>query len=110
MTAATASYHQRSFPTALFLLSIVIALAAVSMHALTKHGTAAIVASQCADHPEFRMVNPTNQRIANICLTERGWGIAIIESNGDPVTAFVKDKARRLEQVIRYLENSGYRR
>jgi len=110
MTTMTLTTNRNSLaPHSIILLAIIIALAVVSMHALAKHGTAAIVASQCADYPQVRMENPANGRIAFICMTERGWGIAIVEANGNPVTSFLKDKARHLHQVIRYLNNSGYR-
>jgi hypothetical protein len=109
MTTVTASYHQRSFPTELILLAIIIALAVVSMHALAKHGEAAITASQCADRPELRMFNPENGRIAFICMTSVGkWGVWIVESTGKEVTSFLKEKMKSLEQVIRYMKNAGY--
>ena len=107
MTTMTMT-NRTSAPHSIILLAIIIALAVVSMHALAKHGTAAIVASQCADYPQVRMENPANGRIAFICMTEKGWGIAIIEADGNPVTSFLKDKARHLHQVIRYLRNAGY--
>lgn len=109
MTAATLTSNRGSGSLkAIILLALIIMLAAVSLHALEKHGEKAIIASQCADRPELRMTNPQNGRIAFVCMTERGWGVAIIESNGNPVTSFLKDRARRIEQVIRYLRNSGY--
>jgi hypothetical protein len=108
-TMTMTANHRGSFaPHSIILLAIVIALAAVSMHAIARHGTAAIAASQCADRPELRMFNPENGRIAFICMTERGWGVSIIARDGGPVTSFVKEKMRTLEQVIRYMRNTGY--
>lgn len=92
----------------ILVVSILIAMAAVSVHAIAKHGQAALVASQCADFPEFRMINPLTGRIASICLTDEGWGVAITESDGQAVTSFIKEKAKRIEQVIQYLRNAGY--
>jgi hypothetical protein len=109
MTATTMTANSSGLPIKnLILLAIIIALAAISVHALAKHGRGAIVANQCADYPELRMVNPQTGRIAFICFTEDGWGVAIIESNGNPVTSFLKDKAKRIEQVIHYMRNAGY--
>jgi len=110
MTTATLTATNRGFLTlcSIILLAIIIAMVAVSMHALARHGTDAIVASQCADYPQVRMENPANGRIAFICMTERGWGVSILTKNGDPVTSFVKEKMRTIEQVIRYLRNAGY--
>lgn len=109
MTAATLTSNRGlGSLKALILLALVIMLAAVSLHALEKHGEKAIIASQCADRPELRMTNPQTGRIAFICMTEAGWGVAITESNGNPVTSFLKDRAKRIEQVIKYLGNAGY--
>lgn len=84
------------------------AFAEVSAHALERHGEDAIAASQCADRPEIRMVNPKNNRIAFICMTERGWGIYIAEADGRNVTAMVKEKMKKLADVLRYMRNAGY--
>jgi hypothetical protein len=93
----------------ILIAAIIIAMAAVSMHALTKHGQSAITATQCVDYPDLRMVNPTTGRIASICITEDGWGITITEADGQPVTSFLKEKAKTLQDVIRYLRNAGYK-
>lgn len=109
MTTMTMTASPGGSRRSVILLAIVLALAAVSMHALVKHGEDAIVASQCADRPELRMTNPQTGRIAFICMTERGWGVAIVEANQrDPVTSFLKEKAKTLQKVVEYLKNSGY--
>lgn len=110
MMIATAEYsypHRKPF-VFLMMAMIILALAAVSMHALEKHGVKAIAASQCTDRPQIWMINPITGRNAFVCMTDLGWGIAITESNGDPVTAFVKTRAKSLQQVIKYLKNAGY--
>lgn len=84
------------------------AFAEVSAHALERHGENAIIASQCAERPEIRMINPKTNRIAFICMTERGWGIYISESTGENVTALVKEKMKKLADVVRYMRNAGY--
>ncbi len=92
----------------LILIAFLIALAALSAHAIAKHGSDAVVASQCAERPELRMINPATGRIAMICMTEAGWGIYIVGRDGGNVTSFIKEKMARLEQVVRYMRNRGY--
>lgn len=109
-TMAIASPQTSGFPfKKAIILAIIIMLAAISLHAIAKHGQDAVTASRCADFPQLRMENPITGRIAFICLTDRGWGVAIFESWGEPVTSFVKEKAKTVEQVIKYLKNAGYR-
>jgi len=111
MTTAVMYKQQNSgyFSVIVLVLVIIAAFAAVSLHALAKHGVDAVTASQCADYPEARLVNPITGRIAFVCLTDRGWGVAIFEADMTPVTSFIKEKARTIEHVIRYLMNVGYR-
>ena len=90
------------------LMTLIMVLEVLSVHAIAKNGIYAISASQCADFPEIRMLNPTTGRIALICLTDHGWGIYIQDRNGENVTAFVKNKMNKLEDVIRYMRNAGY--
>jgi hypothetical protein len=92
----------------LILVAFLIALAILSVHAVAKHGSDAVTAAQCADHPEIRMINLETGRIAMICMTEAGWGIYIIGRDGGNVTSFIKEKMARLEQVVRYMRNRGY--
>lgn len=95
-------------PMASAALEDAIAQAALSAHAIERHGSLAVTASQCYDNPELKMYNPQTKRTAYVCLTERGWGIYIANAAGENVTAFVKEKATRLAQVIKYLRNAGY--
>lgn len=108
MTTMTMSNPKTLSPYPIILTLIVIAMAVLSYHAVAKHGSAAYAASQCADYPEVRMINPENGRIAMICMTDRGWGIYIQAPDGTNVTAFVKEKMKKLTDVIRYMRNSGY--
>jgi len=108
MTAMTLTTNRNSAPRSVIVLAIIIALAAVSMHAIARHGMAAIAASQCADRPQLTMYNPETGRFAHICLTERGWGVSIVARDGGPVTSFIKEKLHSIEQVVRYLRNTGY--
>lgn len=107
MTVSNQHNQGRMFLMLILLCAIVFAVA-LSVHAIAKHGTDAYIAAQCADRPELRMINPENGRIAMICLTSAGWGIYIQEADGNNVTAFVKEKLSRVEQVIRYMRNRGY--
>jgi len=109
MTTMTMSNPKTLSPYPIVLaLIVIVAMAVLSYHAVAKHGTAAYAASQCAERPELRMVNPENGRIALICMTDRGWGIYIQEHDGRNVTAFVKEKMKKLTDVIRYMRNAGY--
>lgn len=109
MTAITATHTRLPNAAIAILLAAAIAAAAVSQHALLKHGAKAIAAAHCVERPELMMVNPETGRTAYICLTEYGWGIAIIAPDGGPVTSFVKDKMRTMTQVVKYLRNVGYK-
>jgi len=93
MTTTTMSYYPFSF-LRLMLIMLIIVFAAVSMHALIKHSQNAIIASQCADNPDLRMINSQTGRVAFVCMTENGWGIAIFEADGQPVTSFLREKAK----------------
>ncbi len=108
MTTMTMSNPKTLSPYPIVLALIIVAMVVLSYHAVAKHGTAAYAASQCAERPELRMVNPENGRIALICMTDRGWGIYIQEHDGRNVTAFVKEKMKKLTDVIRYMRNAGY--
>ncbi|GAP10591.1 hypothetical protein BECAL_01764 [Bellilinea caldifistulae] len=108
MTTMTMSNSKTLSPYPIVLTLIVITMAVLSYHAIAKHGSAAYAASQCADSPEVRMINPMNGRVAYICWTERGWGVYIQAPDGTNVTAFVKEKLKKLADVIRYMRNTGY--
>ena len=80
-----------------------------------KHGAAAIAVRFCLNNsgPIQRWHNPNTGRIANLCEIEPGkFGIQIVEPDANgiqhEITAFVKDKFTRIEQVVRYLKNTGY--
>ncbi|NPV77934.1 MAG: hypothetical protein HPY59_16355 [Anaerolineae bacterium] len=78
-------------------------------HAVAKHGTDAYYARECRDGWELRMYNPQTQRTGFICMTSAGkFGIVILDRFGEEVTAFLRDKNKTLEQVIRYMRNRGY--
>ncbi|MEM4721807.1 MAG: hypothetical protein QXT73_07105 [Candidatus Methanomethylicaceae archaeon] len=79
-------------------------------HADLKHGEKAQLVRECADKPIIRMLNPSTGRIALICKTSVGWfGVLIRDGKtGNEITAFPKEKAKTIGQVIKYLRNAGY--
>lgn len=78
-------------------------------HAVMRHGIDAIYARECRDGWELRMYNPQTQRTGLICMTSAGkFGIVILDRFGKEVTAFLRDKNKTLEQVIRYMQRRGY--
>lgn len=84
--------------------------AAANMHALERHGSAALdVASELScSGPIDRIQNPTTGRWANTCQVGDKFGVLIEESDGSCVTCFIKDKLANYDQVLRYLANKGY--
>lgn len=89
---------------------MVIMMSVPSQHAIEKHGSDAWLAAQtCGSHNySVKMFNPETSRVAFVCLTERGWGVVIESLDGSNVTAFIKEKMKRIEQVVKYLQNRGY--
>jgi hypothetical protein len=79
-------------------------------HGYTNHGSDAVRVRECFDkfgsiHMFF---NPRTDRYAELCFMDDGkYGIRILEE-GREITVFVKNKLKRLEQVLKYLENKGY--
>lgn len=78
-------------------------------HAVMRHGIDAIYARECREGWELRMYNPQTQRTGLICMTSAGkFGIVILDRFGNEVTAFLRNKNKTLEQVIRYMQRRGY--
>jgi len=101
-----------NFPFLLLAIGIiVIVYLGLGMHPLEKHPTDSIQVENClnSNGALFRWTRPTDNRSATVCeISPNTWGIKIDESNGENVTAFIKNKFKRLDQVIQYLINSGY--
>lgn len=105
----------------LFLL-VIVAIVAYAMldtansHAITKHGTDGMLVRECLDNngPLGVFSHKTDKsRELWLCEIEPGvYGIQIRKlinsSQHDEITAFVKNKMRKLEDVLRYINNSGY--
>jgi hypothetical protein len=56
------------------------------------------------------LLNPETGRVADICAdtVEAKFYVKIAEKTGDLVTTFMKEKMKRLDQVLSYLNNRGY--
>ena len=81
-------------------------------HAEARHGEGIVdMAEGCIKSRGIirQMMNPGTQRIAKVCQMEDGRFITeILEDTGDLVTAFIKEKMKTIDQVVRYLTNGGY--
>lgn len=93
------------------VVRLVPALPPVS-HAESRHGAVvASITTQClgGDRPTMKFYNPTTKRTGTACRMDDGkLALVITAENGDPVTAFVKEKMKSAEQLIRYMRNAGY--
>jgi len=84
----------------------------VSEHALEKHSYDAVVVDSCLQNGsgylgEFK--RDSDGRILKVCQVDTNkYGIKVQESNGNPVTDFIKEKLRRIDQVLKYVRNRGY--
>jgi hypothetical protein len=85
-------------------------------HPLEKHGEEAVAVNACIDHGGelAEWVNPDTHRRLKLCQISEGkysgkYGVQILEENSEWVTSFVKGKMTKLDQVLQYLVNAGYR-
>ena len=93
------------------LIAFVMAAIAVapSIHAAVKHGSEANTARQCLDGRQATLfVNPTTNRWAVVCQVGEMWGVVILNEAREEITAFVKNKMKTFDQVLRYMKNAGY--
>lgn len=78
-------------------------------HALMRHGAAALTAGICnASNYTHKFYNKDTERTAYVCLVENKFGVHIFEKTKEEVTAFIKDRMKRVEQIINYMKNAGY--
>lgn len=95
----------------LVFLCVVIALISISSsHAEVKHGTDALLVRECIENgnPVTKWVNhDTNRTIDCVMLDDGRFGIRV-RCDGNEITCFIKNKMKRMEQVIGYLFNRGY--
>ena len=79
------------------------------VHATAKHGMEAGMARQCSDgRKRFDFFNEETKRTAHVCDLDGLWGIHILDEFGNEVTAFLKNKMKAFDQVLKYMRNSGY--
>ena len=80
-------------------------------HAEQQHGQEAISIRDCLKQngAVLSLRNPVTGRYADVCQFPSGaYGLQITNSAGEEITAFLKQKARNVEDVLRYLLNRGY--
>jgi len=119
MTAMTAGVMRRKrsqFPVVFLFIVILMAVGAVGMHAIAQHGAKAEAVYRCINsNGPSQTWQRSNGYKADVCQVEPGkFGVRIYNEtpNGtvEEITAFIKDKMKSLEQIERYLVNSGYTR
>lgn len=90
---------------------ILIAMAGVILfsiaHATERHGDDAIAV--CNADPIKTLVNPVTKRSADVCqLPDGRLGVKVCGDDGCVITAFIKEKMKSVDDVLRYLANRGY--
>lgn len=79
----------------------------LSIHALEKHGEEAIAVRNCLDQNGPAQIWQLNERTYLVCILDDGrFGISIEDAEGN-ITAFIRNKAKTIQDVIRYLERQG---
>lgn len=99
--------------TPIIAKAAVLAVAAsetAASHANLKHGAEAEIARQCYDKTNAtRFYNPLTGRTGLVCLTESGkYGLVVLDKSGREITAFLKNKLKTFDDVLRYMRNRGY--
>lgn len=78
-------------------------------HANLRHGAEADTARQCLDGRGGHLFwNPSTNRYGVVCDLNGLFGIVILDEAGREVTAFLKNKMKRFDQVLKYMRNQGY--
>ena len=107
----TAQNNPFSFFFWMILICAVVVMVVYGVHAIESHGRAvANTVRTCLTNNGTLEVwyNPSTGREARLCQINKGtFGIMIVE-RGREVTSFIKNKLHRLDQIYRYLENTGY--
>lgn len=90
----------------LFTLALMI-LMATCAHAVERHGSDAALVSECLDRGGAHSIwlKPDGRQLHICQLPDGRWGISVETRDGSPITAFIKNKMTRWEQVYRYLIN-----
>ena len=109
MTAAAQPYRRPSILPVLVLLAVVMLAVMLSVaHVIERHGVDGLNAYNCSigsDNLLQHWIKPDGRDVF-VCDVNGKFGI-VVEEKGNVITAFIKDKFARLEQVERYLINSG---
>jgi hypothetical protein len=93
------------------IVSAIIYAVAMSEHALSRHGDAALSVYQACEKGPAEYFH-RGSRVFSICWVEdkQRWGVVIEEWLGGqhhPVTAILKEKLSKLTDVERWLKNTG---
>jgi hypothetical protein len=83
----------------------------VCEHAIEKHGTDAFLVDQCLNNHGAMGVwqRKSDGHFAFPCqIDSNKWGIKFDKCSGENCTAFIKEKLKRLEHLIRYLHNQNF--
>lgn len=110
--------YNLTFPYFALILAMIVAMGlfvllvtgtGVTTHADTKHGSEAGLARTCNDSREYMFYNPSTMRTAFVCIVQDGrFGIYVMDQARQEVTAFIKNKMKSIDQVRKYMMNSGY--
>ena len=115
---ATMTYQKSNPFKTLFVLAafavIVLAVGYAISHGPDRHPGEAEQVRTCLNQNGTLQIwmNPTTGRLANVCqVGPTLFGVQIIQKakdDWDEITAFLKPKMNRIEQVMQYLRNTGY--
>ena len=83
-------------------------------HAVEKHGSDAVAVRSCIENKGVHSLwfEPKENNYVQVCQLDNGvWGMRVCKTKAckieDEVTAFIKNKMSRLDQVFNYLSNHG---
>lgn len=90
----------------LFGLALMI-LMATCAHALERHGSEAALVSDCLERGMTHSVwlKPDGRQLRICQLPDGRWGVSVETQDGRQITAFIKNKMTKWDQVRQYLIN-----
>lgn len=92
----------------LFVLALIVMAVAMAFHAIEKHGAEAMNVYQCYENNGPSQVWHGGDRYIFVCELEDGrFGLLIESLDGKPITAFIRNKARNIGDVVEYLLRRG---
>jgi hypothetical protein len=80
-------------------------------HPFSRHGDDASAVLNCLSSrgASAQLHNDWTNRNALVCQLDDGrFGVVIVDEQGRTWTAFIKNKMRSIDQVMKYLSNAGY--